>query len=223
MNEDQIIASPGGLGGGMLANPQGSVAQAVQGGLGKVGSPVPEQQGYAKNSSLALFEIANAEKQRAKEMQFENEALRARGEQMRLGAENQAMQMSQIDAQVNSALRNGQLDEATALQLLQDRNVSDATKQNIANVFYPVQATKEAGYRSMSYANDEYAPEDQMYNTTDEDKQAQIDAQSRAAGNPGIRNVNWDNGRNIDDYITTDQSRASDGMNIDERQRYRYQ
>jgi hypothetical protein len=223
MNEDQIIASPGGLGGGMLANPQGSVAQAVQGGLGKVGSPVPEQQGYAKNSSLALFEIANAEKQRAKEMQFENEALRARGEQMRLGAENQAMQMSQIDAQVNSALKNGQLDEATALQLLQDRNVSDATKQNIANVFYPVQATKEAGYRSMSYANDEYAPEDQMYNTTDEDKQAQIDAQSRAAGKPGIRNVNWDNGRNIDDYITTDRSRASDGMNIDERQRYRYQ
>jgi hypothetical protein len=204
----------------MLANPQGSVAQAVQGGLGKVGSPVPEQQGYAKNSSLALFEIANAEKQRAKEMQFENEALRARGEQMRLGAENQAMQMSQIDAQVNSALKNGQLDEATALQLLQDRNVSDATKQNIANVFYPVQAGEKREVRSpdsIFHDPNEYDVE------SDYQRQAQIDAQSRAAGKPGIRNVNWDNGRNIDDYITTDQSRASDGMNIDERQRYRYQ
>lgn len=185
MNEDQIIASPGGLGGGMLANPQGSVAQAVQGGLGKVGSPVPEQQGYAKNSSLALFEIANAEKQRAKEMQFENEALRARGEQMRLGAENQAMQMSQIDAQVNSALKNGQLDEATALQLLQDRNVSDATKQNIANVFYPIDADK-TWYSQMDKDQSGFG-----LRVNDEDKQAQIDAQSRAAGTPGIRNVNW--------------------------------
>ena len=185
MNEEQIIASPGGLGGGMLANPQGSLAQTVQGGLGKVGSPAPEQQGYVKNSSLALFEIANAEKQKAKEMQFENEALRARGEQMRLGAENQAMQMSQIDAQVNSALKNGQLDEATALQLLQDRNVSDATKQNIANVFYPVQATET------DYEQQGPQEPDARYDTPDYQKQAQIDAQSRAAGMPGARNVNW--------------------------------
>lgn len=193
MNEDQIIASPGGLGGGMLANPQGSVAQAVQGGLGKVGSPVPEQQGYARNSSLALFEVANAEKQRAKEMQFENEALRARGEQMRLGAENQAMQMSQIDAQVNSALKNGQLDEATAVQLLQDRNVSDATKQNIANVFYPVQATEEVATNPEDrdfYRKDGVNYPD-SYNRTDEAKQAQIYAQSRAAGMTGDRNANW--------------------------------
>lgn len=183
MNEDQIIASPGGLGGGMLANPQGSVAQAVQGGLGKVGSPVPEQQGYARNSSLALFEVANAEKQRAKEMQFENEALRARGEQMRLGAENQAMQMSQIDTQVNSALKNGQLDEATAMQLLQDRNVSDATKQNIANVFYPVQATETNDFKENGYSDPNIG--------IDYQKQSQIDAQSRAAGMPGDRNANW--------------------------------
>ena len=194
MNEDQIIASPGGLGGGMLANPQGSLAQTVQGGLGKVGSPAPEQQGYARNSSLALFEIANSEKQRAKEMQFENEALRARGEQMRLGAENQAMKMSQIDEQVNSALKNGQLDEATALQLLQDRNVSDATKQNIANVFYPVQATRDVATDSDDrdfYRKDGVNYPESYNTTTDEDNQAQIYAQSRAAGIAGDRNVNW--------------------------------
>ena len=186
MNEDQIVARQGGLGGLSMSNPEGSVAQAVQGGLGKVGSPVKED-GYARNSSLALFEVANAEKQRAKEMQFENEALRARGDQMRLNAENSALK----DNEINMALKSGQLDEATALQLLQDRNVSDATKQNIANVFYPAQALEEDGLRSMSYENDEYAPEDQTSYSTDEAKQNEIYAQSRAAGKPGIRNVNW--------------------------------
>lgn len=217
MNEDQIVARAGGLG-GVAAPMQGSLAQAVQGGLGKVGSPAPEQQGYARNSSLAMFEVANAEKQRAKEMQFENEALRARGEQMRLGAENQAMQMSQMDAQINQALKSGQLDETTAMQLLQDRNVSDATKQNIANVFYPVQAGEKREVRSpdsIFHDPDEYDIE------PDYQRQAQIDAQSRAAGIPGEMNVNWDNGRNLNDYITTDSSRSSDGMNIDERSRYR--
>ena len=184
MNEDQIVARQGGLGGLSMSNPEGSVAQAVQGGLGKVGSPVKED-GYARNSSLALFEVANAEKQRAKEMQFENEALRARGDQMRLGAENQAMQMSQIDAEVNSALKNGQLDEATAMQLLQDKNISDATKQNIANVFYPSHAGNE------EYDQVNFLAPDARYVVTDEQKQAQIDSQSRAAGTPGIRNVNW--------------------------------
>ena len=218
MNEDQIIASPGGLGGGnIIANPEGSLALAVQGGLGKVGSPAPQQQGYARNSSLEMLEVANAEKQKAKEMQFENEALRARGEQMKYKAENSAMK----DNQINQMLKAGQLDEETALSIISDPSVSDSTKQNIANVFYPVQATKEAGLRNMSYASDEYSPGDQMSYTTDEDKQAQIYAQSRAAGIPGEMNVNWDNGRNLNDYITTDSSRASDGMNIDERSRYR--
>ena len=185
MNEDQIIASPGGLGGGTLANPEGSVAQAVQGGLGKVGSPAPQQQGYARNSSLEMFEVANAEKQKAKEMQFENEALRARGDQMKYKAENAAMK----DNQINQMLKAGQLDEETALGIISDPSVSDSTKQNIANVFYPVQATKEAGLRNMSYASDEYSPGDQMSYTTDEDKQAEIYAQSRAAGTPGEMNV----------------------------------
>ena len=210
MNEDQIVARAGGLGGIPMANPEGSVAQATQGGLGRVGSPVRED-GYARNSSLAMFEVANAEKQRAKEMQFENEALRARGDQMRLSAENSALK----DNEINMALKSGQLDEATALQLLQDRNVSDATKQNIANVFYPIDA-HETWYEKSDKDHSGFG-----LRVDDKEKQAQIDSQSRAAGTPGIRNVNWDNGRNIDDYITTDQSRASDGMNIDERQRYR--
>ena len=187
MNEDQIIASPGGLGGGMLANPEGSVAQAVQGGLGKVGSPATQQQGYARNSSLEMFEVANAEKQKAKEMQFENEALRARGEQMKYKAENSAMK----DNQINQMLKAGQLDEQTALGIINDPSVSDSTKQNIANVFYPVQATKEDGIRNMSYADDEYSPGDEMSYATDEAKQNQIYAQSKGLGTPGSMNVNW--------------------------------
>ena len=207
MNEDQIVARQGGLG-GVAAPMQGSVAQAVQGGLGKVATEAPAQQGYGRNSSLEMFEVANAEKQKAKEMQFENEALRARGEQMRYKAENSAMK----DNQINQMLKAGQLDEETALGILQDRDVSDATKQNIVNVFYPAQASKtiDVGY--------DLVRQEQV---SDEAKQAEIYAKSRAAGTPGEMNVNWDNGRNMNDYITTDSSRASDGMNIDERSRYR--
>ena len=188
MNEDQIVARAGGLGGIPMANPEGSVAQATQGGLGRVGSPVRED-GYARNSSLAMFEVANAEKQRAKEMQFENEALRARGEQMRLNAENSALK----DNEINMALKSGQLDEATAVQLLQDRNVSDATKQNIANVFYPVRAMEEVASDpdDMNFYGKDGVSIPESYNRTDEAKQDEIYAQSRAAGKPGIRNVNW--------------------------------
>ena len=218
MNEDQIVARQGGLG-GVAAPMQGSVAQEVQGGLGKVATEAPAQQGYGRNSSLEMFEVVNAEKQKAKEMQFENEALRARGDQMKYKAENAAMK----DNQINQMLKAGQLDEETALGIINDPSVSDSTKQNIANVFYPAQATREvptsAEDREFYRADGVNYPD--SYNTTDEDKQAQIYAQSRAAGTPGSMNVNWDHGRSIDDYITTDSSRASDGMNIDERNRYR--
>ena len=138
---------------------------------------------------------------------------------MKYKAENSAMK----DNQINQMLKAGQLDEETALGILQDRDVSDATKQNIVNVFYPVQATKEVPTSPedrIFYGKDGVNYPD-SYNITDEAKQAEIYAQSRAAGMPGARNVNWDNGRSIDDYITTDSSGASDGMNIDERSRYR--
>lgn len=181
MNEDQIVASPGGLGGGMLANPQGSVAQAVQGGLGRVGSPAPEQQGYARNSSLQLFELANAEKEKAKQMQFENEAMKAKAQQMDLGNEKQAL----LDNQILKQLQAGKIDEVTAHKIFQDSSVSDATKQKIADVFYPVQAT------NTDYAQQGPQEPDARYDTIDEQKQAQLDAQSIAAGRAGDRNINW--------------------------------
>ena len=215
MNEDQIVARQGGLG-GVAAPMQGSVAQAMQSGLGKVATEAPAQQGYGRNSSLEMFEVANAEKQKAKEMQFENEALRARGDQMKYKAENSAMK----DNQINQMLKAGQLDEETALGIINDPSVSDSTKQNIANVFYPVQATEAKDYYDNGttyYGDDWQSP----IMGTDEDKQADIDAKSKGLGTPGAMNVNWDHGRSIDDYITTDPSRASDGMNIDERSRYR--
>ena len=186
MNEDQIVARQGGLG-GVAAPMQGSVAQAVQGGLGKVATEAPAQQGYGRNSSLEMFEVANAEKQKAKEMQFENEALRARGDQMKYKAENAAMK----DNQINQMLKAGQLDEETALGIINDPSVSDSTKQNIANVFYPAQATKDVGLQNSSWTNgsDEYGFSDQAAYATDEAKQAEIYAQSRAAGTPGEMNV----------------------------------
>ena len=183
MNEDQIVARQGGLG-GAAAPMQGSVAQAAQGGLGKVATEAPIQQGYGRNSSLEMFEVANAEKQKAKEMQFENEALRARGDQMKYKAENAAMK----DNQINQMLKAGQLDEETALGIINDPSVSDSTKQNIANVFYPVQATEAKDYYDNGttyYGDDWQSP----IMGTDEAKQAEIYAQSRAAGNPGAMNV----------------------------------
>ena len=183
MNEDQIVARQGGLGG--VATPmQGSVAQAVQGGLGKVATEAPAQQGYGRNSSLEMFEVANAEKQKAKEMQFENEALRARGDQMKYKAENSAMK----DNQINQMLKAGQLDEETALGIINDPSVSDSTKQNIANVFYPVQASKAIDYvdnGTMYYGDDWVDP----IMGKDESKQAQINAQSKGLGIPGEMNV----------------------------------
>lgn len=183
MNEDQIVARQGGLG-GVAAPMQDSVAQAVQGGLGKVAAEAPAQQGYGRNSSLEMFEVANAEKQKAKEMQFENEALRARGDQMKYKAENAAMK----DNQINQMLKAGQLDEETALGIINDPSVSDSTKQNIANVFYPVQATEAKDYYDNGttyYGDDWQSP----IMGTDDAKQAEIYAQSRAAGIRGEMNV----------------------------------
>ena len=186
MNEDQIVARQGGLG-GVAAPMQGSVAQAVQGGLGKVAAEAPAQQGYGRNSSLEMFEVANAEKQKAKEMQFENEALRARGDQMKYKAENAAMK----DNQINQMLKAGQLDEETALGIINDPSVSDSTKQNIANVFYPVQATREVPTdpEDREYYRADGVNYPDSYNTTDEAKQAEIYAQSKGLGTPGAMNV----------------------------------
>ena len=102
-------------------------------GLGNVVKPQQEQQTFGRNSSLEMFELANAEKMKAKEMQFENEAMRAKGEQQRLAAENNAMRENQI----LEGLKNGQIDEKTAFDILGDRNISQGVKQKIAQVMYP--------------------------------------------------------------------------------------
>ena len=78
--------------------------QANGNGLGNVVQPKQEQQTFGRNSSLEMFELANAERMKAKEMQFENEAMRAKGEQQRLAAENNAMRENQI----LEGLKNGQ-------------------------------------------------------------------------------------------------------------------
>lgn len=132
MNEEinpNIIAGNGGLA------PMQNVAQQApsQSGLGGIAQQIP----YQRNSSLAMFELANAEKNKAKEMFYENEAMKAKTMQQNLGAEKQAMQQSQIDNSILSALKSGSIDEATANAIFQDRRISDTVKKEVADVIYP--------------------------------------------------------------------------------------
>ena len=101
-------------------------------GLGNVVQPQQGQQTFGRNSSLEMFELANAEKMKAKEMQFQNEAMKAKSEQQRLAAENNAMKENQI----LEGLRNGQIDERTAMGIIEDPSISDSIKQSIYETFY---------------------------------------------------------------------------------------
>ena len=194
---------------GQIGAPRQQVAQQTQG----LGSLAPQ-----RNSSLEMFELANAERMKAREMKLENEAMKAKAEQQMLQAERGAM----VDNQILSALKQGQIDEQTAWNIFQDQNVSQSTKQAVADVFYPNQAMKEmpASPEDIEFYGRDGIHIPRTYDTIDEARQAEINKRNAALGKPGDRNVNWDHGRGIDDYITTDQSRASDGMNIDERPRY---
>ena len=109
---------------GQIGAPQQQVAQQTQG----LGSLAPQ-----RNSSLEMFELANAERMKAREMKLENEAMKARGEQQRLAAENNAMRENQI----LEGLKNGQIDEKTAFDIFVDKNISQGVKQKIAQVMYP--------------------------------------------------------------------------------------
>lgn len=149
-------------------------------GLGNI-----QGQQAPRNTSLEMFDLANAEKMKAKEMQYENEAMRARADQQNLQAEKTAI----IDNQILSALKNGQIDEQTAAGIFQDPRISDSTKQAVANVFYPARALKESGITSMSYKDDEYAPEPSMSYTTDDMRQSEINARSRGLGRVGAMNM----------------------------------
>ena len=149
-------------------------------GLGNVVQPQQEQQTFGRNSSLEMFELANAEKMKAKEMQFENEAMRAKGEQQRLSAENNAMRENQI----LEGLKNGQIDEKTAFDIFGDRNISQDVKQKIAQVMYPsTNQSREVPTDIYDYDGTQF-----VY-----DNERAMAEQERAMeiGRPGNMNMNW--------------------------------
>lgn len=158
-------------------------------GLGQIGAPQQEQvaqqpqQGLGslapqRNSSLEMFELANAERMKAREMKLENEAMKAKAEQQMLQAERGSM----VDNQILSALKQGQIDEQTAWNIFQDKNVSQSTKQAVADVFYPSQAVKEVENPDYYNNDDAMAYEPRRINATDEAAQeaiqTEIDARS---------------------------------------------
>ena len=153
-------------------------------GLGNVVQPQQEQQTFGRNSSLEMFELANAEKMKAKEMQFENEAMRAKGEQQRLAAENNAMRENQI----LEGLKNGQIDEKTAFDIFGDRNISQGVKKKIAQVMYP--STDQV----MEFPNDIYDYDGTNF-VHDNERAIAEQARTREIGRPGDMNMNWANGQ----------------------------
>ena len=165
---------------GQIGAPQQQVAQQTQG----LGSLAPQ-----RNSSLEMFELANAERMKAREMKLENEAMKAKAEQQMLQAERGSI----TDNQILSALKQGQIDEQTAWNIFQDQNVSQSTKQAVANVFYPNQAVREVPTNPDEiefYGKDGiYAP--RTHDTTDKARQAEIDARNASLGKPGARNMEF--------------------------------
>ena len=163
---------------GQIGVPQQQVAQQTQG----LGSLAPQ-----RNSSLEMFELANAERMKAREMKLENEAMKAKAEQQMLQAERGSI----IDNQILSALKQGQIDEQTAWNIFQDQNVSQSTKQAVANVFYPNQAVREVENPDYYNNDDTMAYEPRTMNVPDEARQAEIDARNSALGKPGARNMEF--------------------------------
>ena len=163
---------------GQIGVPQQQVAQQAQG----LGSLAPQ-----RNSSLEMFELANAERMKAREMKLENEAMKAKAEQQMLQAERGAM----VDNQILSALKQGQIDEQTAWNIFKDQNVSQSTKQAVANVFYPNQAVKEVENPDYYNNDDAMAYEPRTMNVPDETRQAVIEARNAALGKAGERNMQF--------------------------------
>ena len=154
--------------------------QANGNGLGNVVQPQQEQQTFGRNSSLEMFELANAEKMKVKEMQFENEAMRAKGEQQRLAAENNAMRENQI----LEGLKNGQIDERTAFDIFGDKNISQDVKQKIAQVMYPsTEQSREVLNDIYDYSRTQFIP--------DEERAMAEQARAMEIGIPGNMNMNW--------------------------------
>ena len=169
-------------------------------GLGQIGVPQQEQvaqqqsQGLGslapqRNSSLEMFELANAERMKAREMKLENEAMKAKAEQQMLQAERGSI----ADNQILSALKQGQIDEQTAWNIFQDKNVSQSTKQAVADVFYPSQAMKEVPTdpEDIEFYGKDGVSIPRTYDTQDEARQAEIDARNAALGKAGERNMQF--------------------------------
>ena len=167
-------------------------------GLGQIGAPQQEQvaqqqsQGLGslapqRNSSLEMFELANAERMKAREMKLENEAMKAKAEQQMLQAERGAI----ADNQILSALKNGQIDEKTAWNIFKDKNVSQSAKQAVADVFYPNQAVREVENPDYYNNDDAMAYEPRTMNVPDEARQAEIDARNASLGKAGERSMQF--------------------------------
>ena len=159
-------------------------------GLGNVVQPQQEQQTYGRNSSLEMFELANAEKMKAKEMQFENEAMRAKGEQQRLAAENNAMRENQI----LEGLKNGQIDEKTAFNIFGDKNISENVKQKIAQVMYP--STEQSSEVPTDIEDYNFYAQDgvdigRTHFIPDDERRLAEQARVREIERPGNMNMNW--------------------------------
>lgn len=117
-----------------------SFGQSQQSGLGQVQqttqTEVPASgYNYKRNSSLEMFELANAEKNKAKELQYENEAMKAVADQQSYKAENEVLKQNTIDNGIMNALKNGQIDAATADAVISDPRVSDSVKSQVSSYF----------------------------------------------------------------------------------------
>ena len=165
---------------GQIGAPQQQVAQQQTQGLGSL---APQ-----RNSSLEMFELANAERMKAREMKLENEAMKAKAEQQMLQAERGSI----VDNQILSALKQGQIDEQTAWNIFQDQNVSQSTKQAVANVFYPNQAVREVeNPDEIEFYGKDGVSIPRTYDTQDEARQAKIDAINASLGKAGERNMQF--------------------------------
>ena len=156
---------------GQIGAPQQQVAQQTQG----LGSLAPQ-----RNSSLEMFELANAERMKAREMKLENEAMKAKAEQQMLQAERGSI----ADNQILSALKNGQIDEKTAFDILGDRNISQGVKQKIAQVMYP------STNQEMEFETDIYDTGRPIF-VPDGERAIAEQARARETGRPGDMNMNW--------------------------------
>ena len=166
---------------GQIGAPQQQVAQQQSQGLGSL---APQ-----RNSSLEMFELANAERMKAREMKLENEAMKAKAEQQMLQVERGSI----ADNQILSALKQGQIDEQTAWNIFKNQNVSQSTKQAVADVFYPNQAVREVPTNPDEiefYGKDGiYVP--RTHDTTDKARQAEIYARNAALRKAGERNMQF--------------------------------